>query len=359
MDATLAALQRRIKDPQITAMILVLVAGALLILTLGKALAPVLTAVVVAYLLEGMVRHLTRWGAPRPLSVGLVFGLFLLLMLAVLFLLMPALAQQLTKLLGEIPRITGVVKSLMRAFAESASGLVNPAFAENLLVRLVEASQNLAADTVTYLLQSIPGLLSVFVYLFLVPFLVFFFLKDKEVLLAGFRRFLPKERNLLMRVLRNADYGMAGYIRGKFLELLLLGGASYVVFTVQGVEYAFLLALLTGLSVLIPFLGVAVATVPVVVLGLVQWGISIEAMEPFIAYTVLQILDGSIVAPLILGESCRLHPTLIMGAVLLFGFFWGVLGVFFAVPLAVLVKSILEAIPAPTPNHAPLVPDAP
>ncbi|MGN7613750.1 AI-2E family transporter, partial [Magnetococcales bacterium HHB-1] len=101
--------------------------------------------------------------------------------------------------------------------------------------------------------------------------------------------------------------------------------------------------ILTGASVLVPFLGVAVVTVPVAILGLFQWGLTWEAAQPLFAYTLLQLIDGVVVAPLILGEAVKIHPITIIISVLVFGSFWGMLGVFFAVPLAVLMRSIVNA----------------
>ncbi|MBF0367880.1 MAG: AI-2E family transporter [Magnetococcales bacterium] len=342
----LVVLLRHFKDPQSITLILVLTAVGLLIGFFGSALAPYFTAIVVAYLLEGMVTPLRKLHFPRLLAILIVFSLFIFVMNLFLFVLLPNLAKQLTKLLGEIPRIADTLKELMHKATDTAaeSGFIDPAMVENLLVRMVEGSQDFIGETITYILQGLPGLFSVLIYLVLVPFLVFFFMKDKQLFMAYLRRLLPRERGLLTSVLRDAELGVGGYIRGKFWEMLILGVVSYTVFIYMQFDYAFLLGILTGLSVLIPFLGVAVVTVPVAVLGVVQWGITLEALHPLAAYGILQIIDGNVLAPLILGETVKVHPTTIILAVLFFGSLWGVLGVFFAVPLAVLVKSIFEAL---------------
>ena len=344
MNLFLDACLSRFKDPQVASLFFVLAMGSLVMLFFGAALAPYFTALVVAYLLEGMIRHLQRIYFPRALAVTLVFGLFLFVLFFLLFVLLPNLAMELTRISDEVPRITEILKQLLQRLNESAAGFINPEFAESVILSLVEGSKKLTSQSIRLLLQSVPGLVSVVIYLFLVPFLVFFFMKDKERLLAAFCRYLPQDRTLLDKVLREVNAGVGGYVRGKFWELLLLGGSSYAAFTLIGFKYAFVVGLLTGLSVLIPFLGLAVVTLPVIVLGVFQWGLTWEAANPLIVYSVLQMIDGNIVAPLILGEAVKVHPTTIMLAVLLFGYFWGVLGVFFAVPLAVLVKSVLETL---------------
>lgn len=346
---------RLLNDPQILALLLVLVGSYAIIALFGAALAPFLTAVVVAYLMEGVVRWLTSWRVPRSLAVALVFSLFMVLLLAFLFVVIPNLAGQLSRLLNEVPRIITTLKALLHQVMDQVAKqeLVNPTIIDNLLSGSLENSQTLLTNSIAYLMHWIPGLLSVLIYLILVPFLVFFFLKDKDLLLSHLARFMPKERALLLRVYLQVEIGLGGYIRGKFWELFLLAAISYWVFALLHFDYAFLLGWMTGLSVLIPFLGVAAVTVPVAILGLVQWGLSWEAIHPLIAYIILQVIDGSILVPIILGETMAIHPTTIVLAVLFFGYFWGILGVFFAVPLAVVVTSVLESVPFPDISDQP------
>ncbi|MBF0308311.1 MAG: AI-2E family transporter [Magnetococcales bacterium] len=343
----------RLADPHISGLLAALTIGTLVVVGLGPAIGPFLTALVVAYLLEGLIRPLTRIRVPRILAVFVVFSLFILLLLLFFLVLMPTLAQQISQLIDEVPRINRTLQEILVRFSAYAAGLVNPAMVENLLLRLVEASQNLLASTVTYLLHGLPGLFSILIYLFLVPFLVFFFLKDKEAMLVAVQRFLPRNRTLLIRVMRDVDAGTGGYIRGKVWETLLLGLVTYIVFALMNFQYAMLLAILTGLSALIPFLGVMVVIIPVAVLGVVQWGLTFEAVKPLIAYSILQLVDGNIVAPLILGEAVKIHPVTIILAVLVFGYLAGLLGVFFAVPLAILVRSVFEVLRNPDPRTGP------
>ncbi|MEO5351277.1 MAG: AI-2E family transporter [Magnetococcus sp. YQC-3] len=347
MDNVLDHWLRRLHDPQVAGLLLALASGILVLFFFGQALAPYFTALVIAYLLEGIIRALQRIRCPRTLAVVLVFGLFLLGLNLLLFALLPTLVVELARISDEIPRITLTLKQISRQLTESASGFLHPEQVEKMLLYLVDNSQDWVAKSVTFLLRGVPGLISVTLYLFLVPFLVFFFMKDKQQLLAAFSRYLPGDRGLLDRVLREVNAGVGGYIHGKFWEMLLLGVSSYLAFAIIDFRYAIIVGVLTGLSVLIPFLGLAVVTVPVVVLGIFQWGVTWEAANPLIIYGVLQLVDGNLVAPVILGEAVKVHPTTIMLAVLLFGSLWGVVGVFFAVPLAVLVKSVLEAVLPP------------
>jgi putative permease len=345
MSPIFQGVSRRLQDPHIRGLVLVILLGVSLVYFFGGALAPYFSAVVLAYLMEGQIRFLERIRLPRIVAVLIVFSLFLLLLNLLLFRLLPTLVAELSRVSNEIPRITETLKRLMLQLSDYLSDFVEADFVESILVGLVEVSQEYAGEAVTALLQGgLPGLISVMTYLLLVPFLVFFFMKDKDLLLNSFIRFMPRQRGLIDRVLQEVNTAVGGYIRGKFLEMLLLGATAYLGFIYIGFQYAFLMGIFTGLSVLIPFLGLAVVTVPVVVLGIFQWGMSWEAMHPLVVYATLQMIDGNAVAPLILGETVKVHPTTIMLSVLFFGSLWGVVGVFFAVPLWVLVRSVLEAV---------------
>ncbi|MGB2465802.1 MAG: AI-2E family transporter, partial [Porticoccaceae bacterium] len=112
-----------------------------------------------------------------------------------------------------------------------------------------------------------------------------------------------------------------------------------------GLNYAALLALLVGLSVLIPYIGATVVTLPVLLVGYMQWGYSADFLWLFLVYGVIQFLDGNLLVPLLFSEVVNLHPVAIIVAVLFFGGIWGFWGVFFAIPLATLVKAVYNAWP--------------
>ena len=194
-------------------------------------------------------------------------------------------------------------------------------------------------------LASVAGFITFLVYVVLVPLLVFFFLKDKEQLIAWFAALLPKkeDRALTHTVWLEVNSGIAGYIRGKLIEIAVVWGVSWLVFELLGLNYAPLLSFLVGISVVVPYLGAAVVTIPVAMVAYAQWGLQSEFVYVIIAYIVLQFLDGNILVPLLFSEIVNLHPIAIISAVLLFGGIWGVWGVFFAIPLATLVNAVLKA----------------
>jgi putative permease len=189
------------------------------------------------------------------------------------------------------------------------------------------------------------GLLTIVVYLILMPMLVFFFLKDKDLLINWFQKYMPRHRRIAYKVWHEVDRQVSNYVRGKFWEVVIIWSVSFATFSAFNLNYAMLLALLAGLSVIIPFVGFIVATVPVLLIGWFQWGWTGEFVWLTIAYFVIQGLDANLLVPILFSEVVNLHPVAIIVAILVFGGLWGFWGVFFAIPLATLVQAVLSAWP--------------
>jgi putative permease len=189
------------------------------------------------------------------------------------------------------------------------------------------------------------GIITILVYLVLMPLLVFFFLKDKQLIVNWFTRMLPSERPLAVQVWRDVDAQISNYVRGKFWEVLVVWVASFVAFRFFGLQYAMLLSVLVGLSVIIPYIGATVVTFPVLLVAWFQWGWGPDFGWLAVTYLVIQALDGNVLVPLLFSEVVSLHPVAIIVAILVFGGLWGFWGVFFAIPLATLVNAVLQAWP--------------
>lgn len=194
-------------------------------------------------------------------------------------------------------------------------------------------------------IASLGNVIGLIIYLVLVPILVFFMLKDREKLVSFVLSFMPEKRGLMNRIWNEMDDQIANYVRGKVVEIIIVGGVSYTTFTFFGLQYTALLAVLVGFSVLIPFIGAAVATLPVAAVAGFQFGLTEQFAYILIAYGIIQALDGNVLVPILFSEAVNLHPVSIILAVLFFGGIWGVWGVFFAIPLATLLKALITAWP--------------
>ena len=157
--------------------------------------------------------------------------------------------------------------------------------------------------------------------------------------------FLPKDRSALDDIGRQMNLQIAKYVRGKGIEIVIVGLVSYVAFAWFDLNYTALLALLVGLSVIVPYVGATLVTVPVLLVALLQFGITTEFYWVVGLYLVIQILDGNVLVPVLFSEAVDLHPVAIIIAILVFGGLWGVWGVFFAIPLATVVNVLLVSWP--------------
>jgi len=335
--------KRKTEDPQAVVLLMVLFSISLIIYYFGRLLAPILIAIVLAYLLEWAVRTLEHRKMPRLASVIIVFLGFIGLSLFLIFGLMPLIWVQLENLASEVPAIVTKGQLLLQQLTKEYPTYITQESIQEVTNEIGAALGNLGKFVLSISLASLMNLAAVLIYMILVPLLVFFFLKDKQLITAWAASYLPKERDLVKRVWEEVNQQIGNYIRGKLLEIVIVGVATYGVFLFMGLNYSLLLGVLVGFSVLIPYIGAAVVTLPVAVIAYLQWGWGADFSYLLIAYLVVQAIDGNIIVPLLFSEAVSLHPVAIIGSVLIFGGLWGFWGVFFAIPLATLVKALITA----------------
>lgn len=337
--------EKHFSDPQVIILALFIISGAVVILSWGNILAPVLAGIIIAYVLEGLVKKITRLGSPRIFSVLISFTLFITLVLLLLFGLVPLVSRQLSQLIHNLPDILNEAQQLIMALPEKYPFLGEGNLSE-MIASFNNELVNLGQTVVSVSLSSVVDVFTLMVFLVVVPLLVFFLLKDKKLILTWLRRFLPEERGLAYEVWKDVDKKMGNYVRGKMLEVLIVGFATYIPLEFMGLNYAATLSLFVGLSVIIPYVGAIAVTIPVTLIAWFQWGAGSEFMYLMIAYLVVQFLDGNILVPLLFSEVVDMHPSGIIIAVLVFGGLWGVWGVFFAIPLATLIQAVINAWPS-------------
>ena len=338
--------QRYLSEEEAVLLLVLLVTAFVVMLAFGGILAPVFVAVILAYLMQGVANLLRNRGLPAELSVAVSTGLFLGGFLAVLFGLAPLVWRQLVALVREAPAMIEAGRKVLVTLPEEYPVLFTQQQVNELTSVIQAEMTTIGQMLVTKGLTSIPSMLALLVYLILIPLMVFFFLKDRDQLIGWFSGFLPDKRPLLDRIWQELNLQFANYARGKGIEVMIIGGASYLVFGIFSLNYAALLALLVGFSVIVPYIGATLVTLPVVVVAYAQFGVTPDFYWVVGAYALIQVLDGNVLVPLLFSEAVNLHPVAIVIAVLFFGGLWGLWGVFFAIPLATLVNAILSAWPS-------------
>ncbi len=337
--------KRRFSDPQAIGLLVILLAAFCILFFLSGLLAPLLVAVVLAYLLEWPTVRLQHLGCSRPLATGIVLALFAGILLVMVLIVAPVAWQQGINLTRDLPNMLNKLYVFAAGLPQRYPALVDAGIIDIIVDNLRSRLTGLGESLVKYSLASLVGLMTLMIYLVLVPMMVFFLLKDKEQMLNAVRRVLPRNRGLAGVVWKEMNQQITNYIRGKVLEMVAVGFVSWIAFLVLGLNYSLLLAVLVGVSVLIPYIGAMLVTIPVIGVGLFQWGLGSEFWTMFVTYLVIQALDGNVLVPILFSEAVNLHPLVIILSVVIFGGMWGFWGVFFAIPLATLVKAVVRVWP--------------
>jgi len=338
---------RRFTDPQAMGLAAILLFGFVSIYFFSDLIAPLLVAIVLAYLLEWPVRLLNeKLKCPRLVAAMLVLGSFISLVFVVVLILIPNLWAQLANLLSDLPHMFNRFNEWLLSLPERYPELIDAQTVESIFGTVKEKILSLGESALKLSLASIMNLVTLGIYAFLVPLMVFFLLKDKRQLIDGVSRFLPRNRTLASKVWVEMQQQIANYIRGKLVEILVVTAVTYAIFLTFGLNYPLLLAVAVGFSVLVPYIGAVLVTIPVVLVAIFQFGDTHTFWYILIAFVVSQLLDGNLLVPFLFSEVVNLHPLIIIIAVLIFGGLWGFWGVFFAIPLATLVKAVVNAWPS-------------
>lgn len=336
---------RYFSDPEAVLLFFILVIFFALIIFLGNILAPVLASIVFAYLLNTVVNYLQKFNIPHLPAVIIVFIAFMGLFLLSLIILLPLLWKQLASFFQDLPTMLDKGQKAFTDFSSQYPEYISNQQISDLINSFLVDMKDATKVALTASLASITSIIHWLLYLVLMPLLLFFFLKDRKQLMDWAASFLPPRRSVLRKVSHEVNDQIGNYIRGKVVEIIIVFIATYIVFAFFGLQYALLLAFLVGFSVLIPYVGIVVISLPVALVAYLQWGFTSHFWYLMIAYFVVQGLDGSILVPLLFSEAVQLHPVAIIVATLFFGGIWGFWGVFFAIPLATLVKAVINAWP--------------
>ena len=312
------------------------------IILFGNVLLPVIISIVIAFLLNGFMTTLIKYNMSQKLSLSVTLIVFFGFYLS-LFMALPSIGTEINNLLQNLPII---VSSFQQNLIE-----MNNYFSEEEIDQIFANLSNQISVLLSSALGQLAGTVSLMfnaiLYAIMIPLMVFFFLKDKSILLPIASIILPKENGFMQSVFAEMNDQLFNYVTGKFIEMLLVASASYILFAFLGLPYAVLIAILVGLSVIIPIFGAILVTIPVVLIGLYEWGLSENFYWLLGFYLLIQILDGNVLVPILFSTRNNLHPVVIIIAVLFFGGIWGFWGLFFAIPLATFVKAIINSWPEP------------
>lgn len=331
------------EEEQFAALFLLIIASILLYFV-GSTITPIFVSILVAYLLNGVMTLFEQKGYSKRLSFYFTFAIFLIFYFFIL-LSLPYVTGQIASLINELPAIVAFVENLLNDLAFRYPNFFTTEQVEEIFASSASFIPSIAEQVLIQLNTGFSAIMNALVFLILIPILVFFFLKDKSEMLSYFTYFLPNKRSLLSQIWSDLNIQLFGYVRGKALEMLIVGSITTIAFLILGVNYSIILGILVGMSVLIPLFGAILVTIPVVAIGLFQWGLDTSFYIFLITYFLIQILDGNVLFPLLMGNEVNLHPVLIILSILVFGGIWGFWGLLLAVPIATLIRAVFKVWP--------------
>tara|TARA_B100001057_G_scaffold149940_1_gene149853 strand:- start:7939 stop:9000 length:1062 start_codon:yes stop_codon:yes gene_type:complete len=333
-------------DPNQVALALLILFITLITYILLSTVVPILVAIVLAYMLEGLVQATSdKYNIRRNPSVFFVYSSFLVGSLAIIILLIPLMLNQISLFINSLPSMLEKGKTLLLDPSFGGNSLFSQEQISNVLSGINSEISMIGSSVISYSLSSAGSLLEIIVYIIIVPIIIFFLLYDKDRINQWFCKFFPEKLDLSKKAYKELDIKLGNYIRCKLIEIIIVWVASTLAFALIGLNYSLLLGFLCGISVIIPYVGAIGVTIPIVIVAFFQWGTSSFFWYVIIAHTLIQVIDGNVVVPVLFSDAVNLHPLAILISILFFGTIWGIWGVFFAIPLAVLLNTLLNIWP--------------
>ncbi len=296
---------------------------------------PFWIAIVIAYLQQYTVRlYLPFFSYQKSVCIAMCINLLILLILSIITI--PFLATELSELQKTLPMI-------LRSNSEVISHILGMPISleQEIDILLSKEGQKIGAYILGLAASSLPSLIHGIVYFVTIPILVFFINHDKDIIFEFMQRYCGKSA-ALQHIGSSISQQMDYYVRGKIVHMLAIGFLSYVLFEYFSIPYAFLLSIPNGLSVFIPFVGTALATIPLILIALSKIGLSSSFGFLMLCYGMLQAFESNVLVPMIFSQAHDLHPMIILISILILGHFLGVLGVFIAIPCIACVKVLIQ-----------------
>ncbi|WP_354005802.1 AI-2E family transporter [Fictibacillus terranigra] len=306
--------------------------------TLKAVFIPFFIAVFITYLLHPLVEKLHHWGMPRTLAILLIYILFFGGIGYAVYKGIPYMVLQIRELVSNIPAISKTYRSWLLEVDHHTSRL--PRSIHLRIEDYIQSGEHYLEKSAANVIASIKKIVDYFFVLIIIPFLVFYFLKDINSIKQVCWYITPnKWRKEGIHLLKDIDRSLGGYIRGQLFVGSLLGAAAVLALWLAGMPYPIILGIIIAITDVIPYFGPILGAIPVV---FIAFTISVKMVLIVSGIMlVLQFIEGNILGPLIVGRSLHIHPALIILALLAGGEIGGILGLILAVPVFSILKVIL------------------
>jgi predicted PurR-regulated permease PerM len=308
---------------------------------LSEVMLPFVVGLVIAYLLHPIVQALEKRRVPRLMAVLLIYASFVLIITIGLVNAIPIFTRQLVELADDIPRLTAWYHKWMSEW--EAHKYFLPDSISLGVDRVIIQSQERLAHGISQIVNNARNTVGKLLAYAVVPFIAFYLLKDmKELHNAGMSVIPPAYRKQVLGLLRDVNESLGNYIHGQLTVALIVGACAYLGYWFIEMPYPFVLASFVCLTNVIPYIGPIIGAAPALVIALT---ISTKMVLLVLAINaVIQVIEGNILSPNIVGRSLHMHPLLIIFALLAGEAIGGIIGLIFAVPVVVVCKVVISRI---------------
>lgn len=303
---------------------------------------PFLIASLIAYLIYPLVQWLNSYQIRNAFAVLIIFSLFFITISLVIYHTYPAIMLQLNELNEQLPELIHMYETFIITIYESTAFFPD-GFHEQLDQFIIKLEMN-AEQFLAKLLQRTVKIFDLFIIISLIPVLVFYFLKDYHTIKHFFERFIPKAYvNNVKFFVDSLDQTLGRYIRAQILISTMLALITYLPFHLFGLQYALLLAIIIGITNIIPYFGPIIGAIPTVLVAISEsYQLVIIVV---ITIFIIQIVESNFLSPYIVGKSINIHPIIIILVLLIGSKLSGILGMILAVPLLTIAKAIFVHLP--------------
>jgi len=300
----------------------------------------ILVSTLIVYILYPILDLLKeRFKLKHGIASAIVFILFLFLCVLLLSLVIPVIYYEISELIDTFPHYVQRIQEYVSWFSQQTINLDIEDEVRGYLINLTE-NLNMAVE---YIAEASISLIGGTVGFFLVLFLVFYLLNDFEAVRLQIVNMVPlKYRKYAEEVVSIIDTNVGSFIRGSIVRCTIVGIVTGVVLAIIGMPYALLLGIIAGLFNFILYIGPYIAAVPAVLLSFSP--LTPSPLIIIIVYVIIQVLDGMLLAPFVLGRIVRLKPITVIVSILAGGQLAGLLGMVLAVPFAGIIKGVIEMI---------------
>ncbi len=299
------------------------------------AVSPFIVAALISYLLHPLVEIVHQKGMHRGLAIGLIYLVFFGAIGYGLYKGIPVFINQMIDIAERAPEMAELYRGYIARFHSQTSGW--PFGLHDRLEQIIDLMEMKLSSFINVLIEALSGVSDFFIFVLLIPLISFYLLKDAEQIIEhGLKLFPKKTRTTIRKFLMDIDRSLGGYLRGQLLVCTIIGTFAAILFYLFGMKYPLLLSLFIGVTNIIPYFGPLIGAVPALLVAVtISTGMVIKVA---IIIVVLQFLEGNVISPIIMGQTLKLHPLIIIFALLVGGEISGILGLILAVPILAFLK---------------------